>query len=79
MFHILVNAARTLHNKMFQSVLRTPVLFFDRNPIGKFLPLYNSGILLTIPGKGKKKQMICDSKMSSHHLKYDIIACMLFF
>ncbi|XP_015684952.1 multidrug resistance-associated protein 4, partial [Protobothrops mucrosquamatus] len=24
MFHILVNAARTLHNKMFQSVLRTP-------------------------------------------------------
>uniref|UniRef100_A0A670YR97 ATP binding cassette subfamily C member 4 (PEL blood group) n=1 Tax=Pseudonaja textilis TaxID=8673 RepID=A0A670YR97_PSETE len=44
MFHILVNAARTLHNKMFQSVLRTPVLFFDRNPIGRILNRFSKDI-----------------------------------
>ena len=27
-------AARNLHNKMFKSVLRTPILFFDTNPVG---------------------------------------------
>ncbi|MEE6470889.1 hypothetical protein FKM82_009105 [Ascaphus truei] len=36
-FHILVCAAQALHNTMFQSLLRAPVLFFDRNPIGKLL------------------------------------------
>ncbi|XP_026524765.1 multidrug resistance-associated protein 4 [Notechis scutatus] len=44
MFHILVNAARSLHNKMFQSVLRTPVLFFDRNPIGRILNRFSKDI-----------------------------------
>uniref|UniRef100_A0A0K8RTW6 Multidrug resistance-associated protein 4 n=1 Tax=Crotalus horridus TaxID=35024 RepID=A0A0K8RTW6_CROHD len=44
MFHILVNAARTLHNKMFQSVLKTPVLFFDRNPIGRILNRFSKDI-----------------------------------
>ncbi|XP_070798750.1 ATP-binding cassette sub-family C member 4 [Pituophis catenifer annectens] len=44
MFHILVNAARTLHDKMFQSVLRTPVLFFDRNPIGRILNRFSKDI-----------------------------------
>ncbi|NXT80894.1 MRP4 protein, partial [Zapornia atra] len=34
-FQVLVNSGQTLHNKMFQSILRAPVLFFDRNPIGK--------------------------------------------
>uniref|UniRef100_A0ACB8FJN8 Multidrug resistance-associated protein 4 n=1 Tax=Sphaerodactylus townsendi TaxID=933632 RepID=A0ACB8FJN8_9SAUR len=34
-FQVLVNAAQTLHDKMFQSILKAPVLFFDRNPIGK--------------------------------------------
>lgn len=29
------NASRVLHNRMFQSILRTPVLFFDNNPSGK--------------------------------------------
>lgn len=35
-FQVLVNSGQTLHNKMFQSILKAPVLFFDRNPIGKF-------------------------------------------
>lgn len=35
MFYILVNASQTLHNRMFESILKAPVLFFDRNPIGK--------------------------------------------
>lgn len=36
-FHVLVSAAQALHNLMFKSLLRAPVLFFDRNPIGKFV------------------------------------------
>lgn len=34
-FYVLVNASQTLHNRMFESILKAPVLFFDRNPIGK--------------------------------------------
>ncbi|RMC06825.1 hypothetical protein DUI87_16273 [Hirundo rustica rustica] len=33
-FQVLVNSGQNLHNKMFQSILKAPVLFFDRNPIG---------------------------------------------
>lgn len=36
-FHGLVRAAQTLHNSMFSAVLRTPVVFFDVNPIGETL------------------------------------------
>ncbi|XP_038948895.1 ATP-binding cassette subfamily C member 4 isoform X2 [Rattus norvegicus] len=32
-FYVLVNASQTLHNRMFESILKAPVLFFDRNPI----------------------------------------------
>ncbi|KAL2081656.1 hypothetical protein ACEWY4_023509 [Coilia grayii] len=32
---VLVRAAQALHNRMFSSILRTPVLFFDVNPIGE--------------------------------------------
>ena len=34
-FYVLVNSSQTLHNKMLRSILRAPVLFFYRNPIGK--------------------------------------------
>ena len=34
-FYILVNSSLTLHNKMLETILRAPVLFFHRNPIGK--------------------------------------------
>ena len=33
-FLICLAAARTLHNKMFRSILRAPILFFDTNPVG---------------------------------------------
>lgn len=33
--------ARALHNQMFNSLLRAPVLFFDTNPIGKIEPHSN--------------------------------------
>ncbi len=36
MFNVMVNAAETLHNRMFKSILRTPVRFFDINPIGEY-------------------------------------------
>ncbi|XP_020937620.1 multidrug resistance-associated protein 4-like isoform X1 [Sus scrofa] len=32
MFYVLVNSSQTLHKQMLESVLRAPVLFFDRNP-----------------------------------------------
>ncbi|NXO04289.1 MRP4 protein, partial [Rhinopomastus cyanomelas] len=35
-FQVLVKSGQNLHNKMFQCILKAPVLFFDRNPIGKF-------------------------------------------
>lgn len=35
MFHVLVRAAQTLHNRMFRAILCTPVRFFDINPIGE--------------------------------------------
>uniref|UniRef100_A0A8C8S3K0 Multidrug resistance-associated protein 4 n=1 Tax=Pelusios castaneus TaxID=367368 RepID=A0A8C8S3K0_9SAUR len=43
-FTVLVNAGQTLHNKMFQSLLKTPVLFFDRNPIGRILNRFSKDI-----------------------------------
>ena len=33
-FLICLAAARTLHNRMFRSMLRVPMLFFDINPVG---------------------------------------------
>lgn len=36
-FQVLVSSGQNLHNRMFQSILKAPVLFFDRNPIGKFI------------------------------------------
>ncbi|XP_077200008.1 ATP-binding cassette sub-family C member 4 [Paroedura picta] len=44
LFQVLVNAAQTLHNKMFQSILKAPVLFFDRNPIGRILNRFSKDI-----------------------------------
>ncbi|CAF0910972.1 unnamed protein product [Rotaria sordida] len=32
-----LNAGRVLHNKMFQRIIRCPILFFDMNPIGRIL------------------------------------------
>lgn len=35
LFSVLVRAAQSLHNRMFNSILRTHVRFFDINPIGE--------------------------------------------
>ncbi|XP_068612667.1 LOW QUALITY PROTEIN: ATP-binding cassette sub-family C member 4-like, partial [Brachionichthys hirsutus] len=37
LFHVLVRSAQSLHDRMFDSILRTPVRFFDVNPIGRVL------------------------------------------
>lgn len=42
-YFICVNASRVLHNRMFASVLRAPVHFFDTNTIGKYLLVCNYG------------------------------------
>ncbi|XP_077153270.1 ATP-binding cassette sub-family C member 4 isoform X1 [Ranitomeya variabilis] len=43
-FQVLVSAAQALHNQMFQSLLLAPVLFFDRNPIGRILNRFSKDI-----------------------------------
>lgn len=48
-FQVLVNSSQNLHNKMFQSILKAPVLFFDRNPIGKFISKKNSSVFNVSP------------------------------
>ncbi|XP_074550610.1 ATP-binding cassette sub-family C member 4-like [Halichoeres trimaculatus] len=43
-FNILVCSAQTLHNSMFNAILRTPVRFFDVNPIGRILNRFSKDI-----------------------------------
>ncbi|XP_017568412.1 multidrug resistance-associated protein 4 isoform X1 [Pygocentrus nattereri] len=44
MFNALVRSAQTLHNRMFNCILRTPVRFFDINPIGRILNRFSKDI-----------------------------------
>ncbi|XP_065919849.1 ATP-binding cassette sub-family C member 4-like isoform X2 [Dysidea avara] len=37
-------AARNLHSKMFRSILRAPVLFYDTNPVGRVLNRFSKDI-----------------------------------
>ncbi|CAF4061065.1 unnamed protein product [Rotaria sp. Silwood2] len=41
-----LNAARVLHNKMWQRVIRCPILFFDMNPIGRILNRFTKDVAL---------------------------------
>ncbi|CAK6978676.1 ATP-binding cassette sub-family C member 4-like [Scomber scombrus] len=43
-FHRLVRSAQRLHNSMFGAILRTPVHFFDVNPIGRILNRFSKDI-----------------------------------
>ncbi|XP_019738054.1 multidrug resistance-associated protein 4-like isoform X10 [Hippocampus comes] len=43
-FNVLVSSAQTLHNGMFDSILRTPVHFFQINPIGRILNRFSKDI-----------------------------------
>ncbi|XP_057563173.1 LOW QUALITY PROTEIN: ATP-binding cassette sub-family C member 4-like [Hippopotamus amphibius kiboko] len=42
--YVLVNSSQTLHNEMVESILRAPVFFFDRNPIGRILNRFSKDI-----------------------------------
>ncbi|XP_056122936.1 multidrug resistance-associated protein 4 [Rhinichthys klamathensis goyatoka] len=44
MFNCLVRSAETLHSRMFNSILKTPVRFFDINPIGRILNRFSKDI-----------------------------------
>ncbi|XP_036071587.1 multidrug resistance-associated protein 4 isoform X2 [Oryzias melastigma] len=44
LFNVLVRCAQALHNRMFNSILRTPVRFFDINPIGRVLNRFSKDI-----------------------------------
>jgi ATP-binding cassette subfamily C (CFTR/MRP) protein 4 len=43
-FFLALRSARVLHNRMFSSILRSPVLFFDTNPIGRVLNRFSKDI-----------------------------------
>ncbi|XP_060989196.1 ATP-binding cassette sub-family C member 4-like [Dama dama] len=43
-FYVLVNSSQTLHSKMLETILRAPVLFFNRNPIGRILNRFSKDI-----------------------------------
>ncbi|XP_008297174.1 multidrug resistance-associated protein 4-like [Stegastes partitus] len=43
-FNRLVRSGQTLHNSMFSTVLRTPVHFFDVNPVGRILNRFSKDI-----------------------------------
>ncbi|KAM7238066.1 hypothetical protein CapIbe_011024 [Capra ibex] len=43
-FYVLVNSSQTLHSKMLETILRAPVLFFNRNPIGRILNRFSEDI-----------------------------------
>lgn len=36
--------ARSLHNQMFNALLRAPVLFFDSNPIGRVVNRFSKDV-----------------------------------
>ncbi|XP_047210875.1 multidrug resistance-associated protein 4 isoform X1 [Girardinichthys multiradiatus] len=44
LFTVLVKSAQTLHNTMFNAILRAPVHFFDINPIGRVLNRFSKDI-----------------------------------
>ncbi|KAM9344115.1 LOW QUALITY PROTEIN: ATP-binding cassette sub-family C member 4-like [Pholidichthys leucotaenia] len=43
-FNVLVSSAQTLHNLMFNAILRTSVHFFNLNPIGRILNRFSKDI-----------------------------------
>jgi ATP-binding cassette subfamily C (CFTR/MRP) protein 4 len=58
-FVMCMKSSVNLHNSMFQSLIRAPLLFFDRNPVGKFIIIYF-----------KYKDLICSLKL--HFYRSDI-------
>ncbi|GFQ66175.1 hypothetical protein TNCT_86262 [Trichonephila clavata] len=65
-FQMCMKASRTLHNRMFRCVLRSPVSFFDINPVGRVLNRF------------AKDVGIIDETMPMAALDAVIIFCTLF-
>ncbi|MXQ98195.1 hypothetical protein E5288_WYG015649 [Bos mutus] len=42
MFYVLLKSSKTVHEDMVMTILRVPVSFFDRNPIGKILNRFSN-------------------------------------
>ncbi|XP_055867950.1 ATP-binding cassette sub-family C member 4-like isoform X5 [Biomphalaria glabrata] len=43
-FKIAVDASQTLHNMMFARILRSPISFFDSNPVGRILNRFSKDV-----------------------------------
>ncbi|XP_008326492.1 multidrug resistance-associated protein 4 isoform X3 [Cynoglossus semilaevis] len=43
-FNILVTSSQRLHNSMFNAIVRTPMQFFDINPIGRILNRFSKDV-----------------------------------
>ncbi|CAG0881126.1 unnamed protein product, partial [Darwinula stevensoni] len=43
-FHVCMNSSINLHSRMFKSVLRAPVTFFDNNPVGRILNRFSKDV-----------------------------------
>ncbi|KAL5005221.1 hypothetical protein ScPMuIL_018677 [Solemya velum] len=43
-FKVAVDASQTLHNRMFSRILRTPITFFDTNPVGRILNRFSKDV-----------------------------------
>ena len=46
-FHACIKASHKLHNKLLGSVIRTKILFFDSNPIGRILNRFAKDVAFT--------------------------------
>ncbi|XP_077867141.1 ATP-binding cassette sub-family C member 4-like [Saccoglossus kowalevskii] len=43
-YRVCVIASKNLHNSMFSSIIRAPILFFDTNPVGRILNRFSRDI-----------------------------------
>lgn len=46
-FHLLILASKKLHNQMLRSVLRSCIVFFDTNPLGRILNRFSADVGIT--------------------------------
>nr|XP_006820924.1 PREDICTED: multidrug resistance-associated protein 4-like [Saccoglossus kowalevskii] len=44
LFKVCLNASKNLHNRMFEAIIRAPILFYDTNPVGRILNRFSRDI-----------------------------------
>jgi len=68
-FAICMSASIHLHNKMFKSIIRSKVIFFDQNPVGnKYLVLLIHKIIYNVPLiKDTTYQNLSQQPIPIHH------------